>query len=476
MTQGRQVGLGEKLAYSMGGVANFYMANLLPLLALPGFSVGLGIDAWKVGLAMGLPRLWDALIDPYIGHLSDSLKSRWGRRRPFLLVGALVALITYSLLWLPTPAWGKDATFWWFLTWSFLYYTAFSIYSIPFIAIGYEIATDSKELAKLMTIRSFVSSIFSLLMPWVYAMCFWNWTALQGSGSLSGRLAALIVSPDGKTLQPPGYQIVGILLAVFMAVAGCLALFCREKPQVAAPNKHDFRKSMGVAFRNRPFIILSGSLVFAMVGIFLIMPLSTYVNIYHIYAGDQAKAAAMLAKVGSIQAIVGIAFVPVAGYIISRFGAARMMKLFLLCTAVSFASKYWTYTPANPWLQLAPLTLWSIGWAGTMLTFNVMLGDVCDYDEYTSGVRREGMYGAINQFLTKMGIFISTSLSGFVLSLSGIVAGAAEQTPRAVWLMRVEFSIVPFLIALAASCAFFFYPLTDKRANEIRDAIKARKT
>ena len=255
MTQGRQVGLGEKLAYSMGGVANFYMANLLPLLALPIFSVGLGIDAWKVGLAMGLPRLWDALIDPYIGHLSDSLKSRWGRRRPFLLAGALIALVTYSLLWLPTPAWGKDATFWWFLVWSFLYYTAFSIYSIPFIAIGYEIATDSKELAKLMTIRSFVSSIFSLLMPWVYAMCFWNWTALQESGSLSGRLAALIVSPDGKALHPPGYQIVGILLAVFMAVAGCLALFCREKPRVAAPNKHDFRKSMGVAFRNRPFII-----------------------------------------------------------------------------------------------------------------------------------------------------------------------------------------------------------------------------
>lgn len=106
----------------MGGVANNYMANVLPALALPIFSVGLGVEAWKVGLALALPRIWDALTDPIIGHLSDSCKSRWGRRRPFILAGALASLATYALLWVPTPEWSADVIFWWFMCTSFLYY------------------------------------------------------------------------------------------------------------------------------------------------------------------------------------------------------------------------------------------------------------------------------------------------------------------------------------------------------------------
>jgi GPH family glycoside/pentoside/hexuronide:cation symporter len=474
VTRSGPVGFWEKLAYSMGGVSNFYMGNLLPLLALPIFSVGLGVEAWKVGLAMAVPRVWDAVTDPIMGHISDSWRGRWGRRRPFLLLGSLAVLLTFGLLWLPTSTWGSNAIFWWFLIVSMLYYTAFTIFSIPYIAIGYEIATDSKERTKLMTFRSFVSNTSGLLMPWFYAMCFWNWSALTADGALAGRLANLVVRPDGNQLEAPGYQIVGIGLAVFMALTGCCTLFCRENPQAVAPRKSDFFKSFKLAFSNRTFLLLIGSLVFAMLGIFLVMPLATYVNIYHLFNGDQAGAAAFLAKVGTVQAVFGIAVVPFCGYIITRRGAARMMKTFLLVTAVGFAIKYWTYTPLTPWLQIIPLLMWSFGWTGTMLAFNVMLGDVCDYDDYNSGARREGMYGAIQQLLTKLIIAIATAVNGFMLSFSGIVAGSSEQTPHAVWLLRIEFSSIPFLTVLVAGILFFFYPLTDEKADSIREALALR--
>jgi GPH family glycoside/pentoside/hexuronide:cation symporter len=227
--------------------------------------------------------------------------------------------------------------------------------------------------------------------------------------------------------------------------------------------------------RNRPFVFLTGTLIFTMFGIFLVMPMATYVNIYHIFGGDQAAAATLLAKVGTIQALAGIALVPIAGYLIAKFGAGRLMTVFLVITAASFAIKYWTYTPANPWLQVIPLVMWAFSWAGVMLAFNVMLGDVCDLDDLNTGERREGIYGAINQFLTKLMIALSTALSGALLSLSGIVAGAAQQTLEAIWWLRIEFSILPFVIALLGGAAFFFYPLSDRRANEVRDELARRR-
>lgn len=465
----------ERLAYAMGGVANNYMANTLPMLALPIFSVGLGVEAWKVGLALALPRVWDAVTDPIIGHLSDSSKSRWGRRRPFILAGALATFATYSLLWVPTPSWGPDAIFWWFMATSFLFYTATTIFAIPYIAIGYEIAADSVERAKLMTFRSVVGSFFSLGMPWIYAMCFWNWQALTGAGSLGERLSGLVVQQQGGQLEPPGYQIVGVALAAFMALTGVCAFFCKENPSAVATERNRFFHSFGLALRNRPFVFLTGTLIFTMFGIFLVMPMATYVNIYHIFDGDQAAAATLLAKVGTAQALAGILLIPIAGYLIARFGAGRLMTVFLGITAASFAIKYWTYTPTNPWLQVIPLIMWAFSWAGVMLAFNVMLGDVCDLDDLNTGERREGIYGAINQFLTKLMIALSTALSGALLSMSGIVAGAAQQTPEAVWWLRIEFSILPFLIALLGAAAFFFYPLSDRRANEVRDELGRRK-
>lgn len=461
----------------MGGVANNYMANVLPGLALPIFSVGLGVEAWKVGLALALPRIWDALTDPLIGHLSDSCKSRWGRRRPFILAGALASLATYALLWVPTPEWSADVIFWWFMCTSFLYYTATTVFAIPYIAIGYEIAADSVERAKLMTFRSVTSQVFSFGLPWIYAMCFWNWGALGGGGSMAERLGALVAArAPGAVLEPPGYQIVGLLVAVFIGIAGVCAFFCKENPAAVATQRDQFFQSLGLALKNKPFVFLNGTLIFTMFGIFLVMPMATYVNIYYLFEGDQSKSASLLAQVGTIQAVAGIALVPVAGMLISRFGAARLMRLFLFVTAVSFAIKYWTYTPANPWLQAIPLVMWAFSWAGVMLAFNVMLGDVCDLDDFQTGERREGIYGAINQFLTKLMIVLSTALSGVLLSFSGIVAGAASQTPEAVWWLRIEFSILPFLVVLLGSIAFYFYPLSDARAHEVRLELKKRKS
>ena len=261
-----------------------------------------------------------------------------------------------------------------------------------------------------------------------------------------------------------------------MGVCGAAALLCRENPEVKRPEKHDFIKSLRMAFSNRPFVLLTGALVFAMIGIWTVQGIATYINIYHVFGGDKSKAGNWTGIVGSIQTGISLVMVPILGLLISRFGAARLMKLFLMISALSFASSYWTYTPLNPWLQLIPLLIWAFGWTGTMLSMSVMIGDICDYDEFTSGVRREGIYGAINQFITKFGNGLAMLISGLLLSFSGIDKTASIQPPDAVWVLRVEFAVVPLITIILAATIFFFYPLTDRRADEIRESIKARKS
>lgn len=471
----QMLSLREKLAYCLGGVANNYMGNALNLLAIPIFSIGLGVEAWKIGLAMGIPRIWDAITDPIMGHISDSWRGRWGRRKPFLLWGSLAAGISFALLWLPGLDWSKDAIFWWFLGLSLVYYTAFTVFSIPFLALGPEIAATAESRTSLQSLRAFISAIFSLAMPWFYAACFWKWEALSGSGPLMQRLTEVVLY-KGAEGELGGYRIVGFGLAAVMTVLGLATLACRENPLGAAPQLGGFRTSLKAVLANRPFVLLSATLLTTFLGIFLVMPMATYVNIYHIYGGDKAAASAMLAQVGTVQSLLGIATVPLLWWLIRKFGAVRMFQTFMLVTALSFGIKYWTYTPAYPWLQLLPLTLWQLAWSGTMLTFNVILGDICDYDEYLTGLRREGIYGAVNQMLFKIAIGVSTALSGLLLDFSGIMPQASTQTTAAVWLLRIEFSFVPFAIMLVSLAVFQFYPLGDRRANEIRAELKERRS
>ena len=118
------------------------MYNGVNSLVLPIFNIGLGVDAVKLGFAIGLPRFLDAISDPIIGHISDNARTRWGRRRPFIFCAALLVGLLIGVLFSPNPQWSKDALFWWFLIWGALFYLAYAVFVIPYSALGLEITSD----------------------------------------------------------------------------------------------------------------------------------------------------------------------------------------------------------------------------------------------------------------------------------------------------------------------------------------------
>ena len=168
----------QLIAFGLGGLIPIALFNIvLQLVPLLG-NISLGISAVWLGAILVLPRLWEALSDPVVGHLSDNARTRWGRRRPFILIGGIaVALSFVAMWWVPREDFlrqyvASDAGVMW-LQLSFLlgtllvFFTACAVFEIPHGALGLEMSTDYHERTRLFSAKSFLGNFFAMGTPWL---------------------------------------------------------------------------------------------------------------------------------------------------------------------------------------------------------------------------------------------------------------------------------------------------------------------
>lgn len=472
-----EVSFWQSFIYSLGGIANGYMGNVLNVLAIPIFSMGLGVDAWLIGIGMAIPRVIDALVDPWIGHLSDGWRGRWGRRKPFLLLGGILTAVAFTLLWLADVTWSKNAIFGWFLVFSIIFYIGFALFSIPYLAMIFELADETRTRTRMLAMRSFVGTIAGFGIPWLYLMCFWDWSGLLRDGTMAERITALMAKSGGEHPELRGVLVVGISISVLMLASAICPLFCRDRQgsTKAAAHQEALMPTLKATFGNQPFLLMNLGMMLAFLGIFLVMPMTYFINAYHVFGGDKQASALMIGKVSTVQSVLQLIAVPVCAWVIGRLGTLTAMKLWLLLTAASFVAKFWCYTPTLPWLQLVPLGIWAFSWCGAMLCYNLLIGDACDYDDWKHGIRREGAYSAVTSLVNKIGMSVAVGLSGVLLSLSGVKEGQSIQGDGVIDTLRCEFAFIPAIFVIGALLVFIRYPLTDRRTREIREELRIRR-
>src|SRR5215468_11743195 len=165
-------------AYGAGGVIPIALFNIAGILVGLMGNISLGLSAFWLGVILIIPRLWDALSDPVIGHLSDNTRTRWGRRRPYLLIGGmLVAVFFLAMLWIPkgdrvraffpTETGFHAFQLVYILVALLLFFTACNIFEIPHGALGMEMTTDYHERTRLFSAKSFMSNLFAMGTPWL---------------------------------------------------------------------------------------------------------------------------------------------------------------------------------------------------------------------------------------------------------------------------------------------------------------------
>lgn len=397
---------GVVIAFGFGGLVPVALYNIAgQLIGLIG-NIGLGLSAFWLGVILILPRLWDAVSDPIIGHFSDNVRTRWGRRRPFLLVGGIAVAVTFVLMWwVPKFTGSSEATRQWLqlghiLLWLLLFYTAVNLFEIPHGALGMEMSADTHERTRLFSAKSFLGNLFAMGTPWLFALA-----------SLE-----IFKGPGGNEVD--GMRYVSMLVSVILIPMSIWWFFALRESAPAnslARPKADFRANMRAAFANRAFLVLVGVVFILAMGFNFVGLLSYYITIFYLYGGDKVAAGALLGVNGTIWAVTGLIAVFPLNWLARRLGKMRTLAIAIVLMIAAQLAKILCYNPVHPYLVIIPTVLLSAGMLMFFTLGSSMLGDVCDDAERRTGLRNEGSLYAVYWWIIKMGTAFASFVTGALI-------------------------------------------------------------
>lgn len=460
----------EKAAWAAGAASDAVMTTSIGQLALPVYNMGLGLDPRLVSAAVAIPRLLDAFLDPLMGNISDNTRTRWGRRRPYIFFGGIMVTILFWLTWCPPRTMGTTGIFTYFVIMSSLFFLFYTVYLIPHAALGFELSGDYNERTRIMAYRSFFGSIGGLFLPY---FLHWSKSPLFGGNTVDGiRWVTAIAA---------GIMMLGILSS---------AIFCKERVGTQDQDKIKLLHAMKLTMTNGPFVLVVGIIMLVIVACFLVGPLEIYVMTYYTGQGSEELGAKLYGDSNFIYGIIGLVMTVVLSFVATRIGKKATLMLGELLAMCSFIMTLYFFNPEMRYYTLKmpiigtefilhPLLLVKLilnpGLTAVWILGFSMIADVCDVDELKTGLRREGMFGAMyNTVVIKIGISAVTFISGFCISWSGYQAGTAP-SPDVVNNLRYMYAFVPAALLGLAFLLTLRYPLTEGRMREVRAELAARR-
>ena len=449
----------QKTAFGAGGLGDNLMQNAINNISNQVLNIFLGVNPALISTAIFISRIWDAFTDPVMGSISDNTRTRFGRRRPYIMAGGIGAAVLFVLLWRFPFVSTEMGYFVWFLVMMLAFYTCYTIFSVPYNALSYEMSPDYNERTRIMAFKCVFGSIAGLLIQWQYKLtqldCFEN--TLDGIRTVSLWVAGIIV-----------------LTSVLTAVV------CKERDsgaKVEQQEKIKLWQSLKMTLANRTFGLLMLALIFTCLGMFMVTQMGIYINVYYVFNGDEKAAAMILGIAGTVYHVSGgILASPVVSWVASRIGKKKTLMGGLALATLGCLAKYVTYTPENPYLQLVSLAMMAPGLSCLWILSSSMVADICDQDELQHGVRREGMFGAVYGYVMKIGVSVGLLLTGFLLNATGFDASlGSNQAPETILSLRVLFTAIPAAGLLLAMALIARFPITPERAAEIRRQLEERK-
>ncbi len=161
----------QKIIFGVGMLGNQMFPAALGIFMVV-LVQGLGMDPLLWGILFFLPRLSDALTDPVMGFISDNTKSRWGRRRPYIFIGSIIAGVSYIFMWQLNPENSELYNFTHFLLLAFVFYLGLTIFATPYVAMGYEMSTDFHERTRLMAVAQWIGQWAWVIVPWFWVIIY----------------------------------------------------------------------------------------------------------------------------------------------------------------------------------------------------------------------------------------------------------------------------------------------------------------
>jgi GPH family glycoside/pentoside/hexuronide:cation symporter len=427
-----------KLAFGAGDIGPGMTANLLAFSFLIFLTTAAGLSPVAAGSVLAIGRIWDAINDPFIGYLSDRTQTRWGRRYPWMVLGAIPFGLSFFLMWV-VPGWESEtARFWYYVVVSLFFQVFYTVINLPYATLTAELTKDYDERTELTAFR-LASSLF---------------------GAISALGLGLVITQIIDNVQRQ-YWVLGAIVSLLavvpllLCVVGTYPYAVRRgalQPEATpTADSMSFPQQVKVVFQNRAFLFVVGIYLFAWLALQMTASIIPFYATFWMGLDSyflaallvQGTAILMMYFVNRLSRRLGkqeIFYIGIGTWVIAQIALffvqpGQVAALYLLCVVISFGVA----------------TAYVVPWA--------MLPDVIELDELKTGQRREGVFYAFMTLLQKVGLGLGLFLVSLALQFSGFVSGAMEQPASALLAIRIFIGPVPMVLLILSMVLARFYPI-----------------
>jgi GPH family glycoside/pentoside/hexuronide:cation symporter len=433
-----------KVFYGIGDLGNAVVNSAIQFFLMKFYTDGALILPALAGNALLIGKIWDAINDPLFGWLTDKTKSRFGKRRVFMIFGAIPLAIAVALLWY-VPAVNRIWTFVWIALTFMLFDTVWTLTNVPYYALTSELTDDYDERSSLTTYRMVMAVPAYLL-----------------GAAITPAIVGLFA------LQRTGYAFIGILYGVISAVALLVSAAGFRERKVAVESKPEPNpfKSMGAALRNKPFVWLCAVYLTVNLSFAFIKILMAYYIEYQLFMKAQTTLV-----MGLMLVCVTISL-PFWQWLSRKMDKGPAYAIGMGVGALAVLVTYFLPHGATPLIYVVSV-LAGFGFAANWIFPWAMVADVGDYDRLETGQQRSGMYYGVWGLATKISEALALAAVGWILTGFGYVANAV-QTPFALLGIRLFFGLVPAVFIFIALPFLYKYPITRRSHAEVRAKLDAQ--
>lgn len=440
-----------KLKFGIGDFGVSVMGALIQFYMLFYYTDVVGINPGLAGTAMLVGKLtWDMVNDVLFGYLGDRTRSRWGRRRPYLIFCAVPMMLSFWLLLsIPEGLTGAAAFFTIFGT-AMLFDTFHTLVCTNYSAMTAELTMDYDERTSLSTYRM----IFSII------------GYLCGAGATT-LLASIISSQTGMSTRQ-AWSMVGLIFGALGAVTTLIpGLFLKNKPVIdAEPTKLPPVKAVLSTLKNKPFLKY---LLISMIMSTAFTMVTTMLSYYLIYQLDMADSLylVMFLMLGTL----AVFLVP-CSHVSAKLGKAKTYALGISIASAGLIVAFFLSGQSIVIYILAAIV--GMGFSSQWVCPHSMMPDVIEYDELETGERREGIYYGMNATAGKITGALGSAICGWGMELTGYVEGAA-QSAEALLAIRAMFALIPALLLFVCVPLLLRYPITRESHAEVLAQLEQRR-
>jgi len=431
-----------KLGYGSGDLAIQILINSVILYLLYYYTDVYHLGSASAGFIILVSRLLQALFNPVIGAVSDRTSTRWGKKRPYILFGAIPLGLSFFLVF-ASPDLPADLRPWYAFATSLFFFIAFSITAIPYSSLTAVLSQDTHE-------RSVISG---------YRMIF----AITGTLIAAGLMKPLI---SLFALELEGFRTTALLFGAGAAMILFITFFCTKEKHIPEypDRKGGLFKDLTLLVHNRPFLILASSSMFFMLGTNILATTMNYYFKYNLQREDLIPAAFSTVFISAAAAM------PFMLLLSKKQGKKRSFMMGMAMVALTLAASFFIGEQSLP----VTMVFFIVAGAGLSSAFLLpwsMVPDTVEYQQWKTGQRNEGMlYGYFVLFFN-----VSAALTGLICGLGLDLAGYIPHTVQtAVTRNGIIFlmTIIPCSFICTGLIILKFYPIDEQMHGHILDRIE----